>query len=172
MVQFHARLPLSVLVGMDTSYKIVYLDRVRREDYLSPIVATNGCFDILHTGHIGYLEKARSLGRYLVVGLNSDDSVRTLKGDGRPVNKEMDRARVLAALECVDRVVIFTHTRATLFLETVRPHIYVKGGDYTLDTLYRPERDAVERHNGKIVILPLAEGFSTTSILLRARGET
>ena len=154
---------------MDTSYKIVYLNQTQREDYLSPIVATNGCFDILHAGHIGYLEKARSFGGYLVVGLNSDDSVRTLKGDGRPVNKEMDRARVLAALECVDRVVIFTQTRATEFLDVVRPHIYVKGGDYTLDSLHRPEREAVERHNGRIVILPLAEGFSTTSIIQRMK---
>lgn len=159
---------------MDTSYKIVdlaNLDPLLREIVPGPVVATNGCFDILHAGHVAYLEKAKSFGRFLVVGLNGDASVRALKGDGRPINKELDRARVLAALECVDRVVIFPQTRATEFLEAVRAHVYIKGGDYTLDTLHPPEREAVERNGGRIVIIPLVEGHSTTSTISRARGE-
>ena len=160
---------------MDTSYKIVDLDTWdhQRRNYLVAaiaIVVTNGCFDILHAGHVTYLEKARSHGTSLIVGLNSDASVRILKGEGRPINKEQDRARVLAALECVDRVVIFPEPRATNFLKISRPHIYVKGGDYTLETLYPPEREAVEAWGGKVVFIPLIEGLSTTATISRARG--
>jgi rfaE bifunctional protein nucleotidyltransferase chain/domain len=155
---------------MDTSYKIV--DLAAWEDYRrwfrsQEWVVTNGCFDILHAGHVAYLEKARSLGKYLAVGLNGDASVRALKGEGRPINTEQDRARVLAALECVDRVVIFPDPRATAFLEISRPHVYVKGGDYSVESLHPPEREAVEAAGGKIVILPLVEGHSTTETIKR-----
>src|ERR1051325_10036247 len=99
------------------------------------IVATNGCFDLLHVGHIRYLQAARALGEALVVAVNGDDSVRALKGPGRPVNSELDRAEVLAALSCVDFVTVFQSVRVTDLIKTVKPHIYVKGGDYTVETL-------------------------------------
>lgn len=134
------------------------------------MVATNGCFDILHAGHITYLEAARNLGGLLVVGLNSDASVRSLKGASRPLNAEDDRAYVLAALECVDAVCIFPDTRATVFLKECQPDVYVKGGDYTIETLNREERDAVESGGGRIAILQLVPGKSTTSIIQKMTG--
>ena len=129
------------------------------------LVVTNGCFDLLHTGHVTYLESARNLGDALLVGLNSDAAVRALKGAERPLNSEADRAAVLAALESVDAVCVFREKAATRFLEAARSDIYVKGGDYTLETLNQEERRAVERAGGKIVLLPLVPGKSTTSLL-------
>jgi len=129
------------------------------------LIVTNGCFDILHLGHVGYLESARNLGDALLVGVNGDDSARQLKGPGRPVNSEFDRAAVLAALASVDGVCVFADTTATTFLAAARPDIYVKGGDYTLDTLNQEERRLVESGGGKIVILPMAPGKSTTALL-------
>src|SRR5213075_1160108 len=104
------------------------------------LVATNGCFDLLHVGHVRYLQAARALGDALAVGLNSDRSVRELKGSGRPINNERDRAEVLAALECVDFVAIFPELRATQFIRATLPAIYAKGGDYTSDTLNAEEQ--------------------------------
>src|SRR5438105_8562668 len=109
------------------------------------LVFTNGCFDLLHVGHIRYLEAARALGDALAVGLNGDQSVRALKGDNRPVNNERDRAEVVAALESVDFVTIFPEVRATRMLETVAPAVYAKGGDYTTATLHAEERAALEK---------------------------
>jgi rfaE bifunctional protein nucleotidyltransferase chain/domain len=129
------------------------------------LVVTNGCFDILHSGHVTYLESARNLGHALLVGVNGDNSARELKGAGRPVNSENDRAAVLAALGSVDGVCIFTEKIATEFLERAQPDIYVKGGDYTLETLNQEERRAVEQAGGKIVIIPLVPGKSTTALL-------
>lgn len=129
------------------------------------VVCTNGCFDILHSGHVAYLEGARSLGDVLLVGMNSDSSVRGLKGPGRPVNGEQDRARVLAALECVDGVCIFTGKRADRFLELVSPDIYVKGGDYTLETLDPGERSVLESCGAEIRFIDMVPGKSTTLIL-------
>ncbi|MDQ3082730.1 MAG: adenylyltransferase/cytidyltransferase family protein, partial [Gemmatimonadota bacterium] len=106
-------------------------------------MATNGCFDLLHAGHVRYLAQARDLGDALVVGVNGDASVRAIKGDTRPLNSEADRAEVLAALECVDFVTIFSEVRATNFLRRAAPAIYVKGGDYRPDTLDAEERDAL-----------------------------
>ena len=131
------------------------------------LVLTNGCFDLLHVGHVRYLQAARALGDALAVALNSDDSVRALKGEGRPINPEDDRAEVLAALECVDYVAIFSEMRATRFLETVKPAIYVKGGDYTLETLDREERDVLEKIGAEIKILPLQPGYSTSRLISR-----
>lgn len=131
------------------------------------LVATNGCFDILHLGHVTYLESARNHGDALLVGLNSDASVRELKGAGRPVNGEQDRAAVLAALESVDGVCIFAEKRATEFLCHARPDIYVKGGDYTVETLDQDERRAVEQAGGRIIIIPFIPGKSTTELLER-----
>jgi len=129
------------------------------------LVVTNGCFDLLHLGHVSYLESARNLGDALLVGVNSDASARQLKGPGRPVNSEADRAAVLAALASVDGVCIFREKRAVTFLTPAQPDVYVKGGDYTLDTLDQAERRAVESAGGKIVIIPFIPGKSTTALL-------
>ena len=129
------------------------------------LVVTNGCFDILHPGHVTYLENARNFGDALLVGVNGDDAVRGLKGAGRPVNSETDSAAVLAALESVSAVCIFPQKTATEFLECAQPDIYVKGGDYTLETLNQDERRAVESAGGKIVLVPFVPGKSTTALL-------
>jgi D-glycero-beta-D-manno-heptose 1-phosphate adenylyltransferase len=129
------------------------------------LVVTNGCFDLLHVGHVTYLENARSQGEALLIGVNGDDAVRQLKGTDRPVNGEQDRAAVLAALESVDGVCIFAEARATRFLAAAQPEIYVKGGDYTLETLDQDERRTVEQAKGRIVIIPFVAGKSTTALL-------
>jgi len=129
------------------------------------LVVTNGCFDILHLGHVTYLENARHFGDALLVGINSDAATRQLKGAGRPVNSENDRTAVLAALESVNGVCIFADTTATKFLSTAQPDIYIKGGDYTLETLNQGERRAVESAGGKIILVPFVPGKSTTSLL-------
>jgi rfaE bifunctional protein nucleotidyltransferase chain/domain len=129
------------------------------------LVVTNGCFDLLHVGHVTYLESARNYGDALLIGVNGDVAVRQLKGPDRPVNEEQDRAAVLAALESVDGVCIFSDATATLFLASAQPDIYVKGGDYTLETLNRAEREAVQSAGGKIIIIPFVPGKSTTSLL-------
>ncbi len=133
------------------------------------VVFTNGCFDIIHPGHILYLTAARQLGDVLVVALNSDQSVRQLKGADRPVLGQEDRALVLAALEPVDYIVIFNTVRATPVIEAVRPDIYVKGGDYTVETLDAEERAALQECGAEIVILPKIEGHSTTSVIQQVR---
>jgi rfaE bifunctional protein nucleotidyltransferase chain/domain len=129
------------------------------------LVATNGCFDILHVGHVRYLEAARALGDYLIVGVNGDASTRQLKGPGRPINNENDRAEVLAALAAVDLVTIFPEVRATRFLELAQPHVYVKGGDYTVDGLNDSERKVLEQIGTEIRIIPFEKGYSTSSLL-------
>jgi D-beta-D-heptose 7-phosphate kinase/D-beta-D-heptose 1-phosphate adenosyltransferase len=131
------------------------------------LVVTNGCFDLLHVGHVRYLQAARKLGDALAVGVNGDESTRALKGKGRPLNKEQDRAEVLAALGSVDYVAIFPEVRANRFLETVRPAVYVKGGDYTTETLDAQERAALEKSGAQIRILPFVEGYSTSSLIKR-----
>lgn len=131
------------------------------------LVVTNGCFDLLHLGHVTYLESARNNGDALLIGVNSDDAVRQLKGPTRPINAEADRAAVVAALQSVDGVCIFQEKRATRFLEHAKPDLYVKGGDYTLDTIDQEERRLVERMGGRILILPIVSGRSTTTTLER-----
>lgn len=133
------------------------------------LVVTNGCFDLLHLGHVTYLESARNQGDLLLVGVNGDAAVRKLKGAGRPVNGEEDRAFVLAALESVSAVTIFRQTTATEFLKLAEPDIYVKGGDYTLETINQQERRVVEGVGGKIVLLSFVEGRSTTGTLQKLR---
>jgi D-glycero-beta-D-manno-heptose 1-phosphate adenylyltransferase len=131
------------------------------------LVVTNGCFDLLHAGHVTYLEQARNLGDALLLGLNGDEAVRKLKGADRPVNNEQDRALVLAALESVTGVCIFAEATATRFLAQAEPDIYVKGGDYTVETLNQDERRTVEKCGGKIVIIPFVPGKSTTATLAK-----
>lgn len=133
------------------------------------VVATNGCFDLLHVGHVRFLREARSLGDSLVVGLNGDVSVRALKGAGRPVNPEADRAEVLAALGCVDVVVVFPETRATHFLGVAQPDVYVKGGDYRPEDLDVDEQAEVKKAGGQIRVLKLTPGKSTTAVLAKAK---
>lgn len=131
------------------------------------LVVTNGCFDLLHVGHIRYLEAARARGDALAVGVNGDASVRSLKGEGRPLNHENDRAEVLAALGCVDFVAVFEQVRATEFLKRVRPAVYVKGGDYAPETLNPEERAILQNIGAEITIIPFEHGYSTTSLIGR-----
>ena len=155
-----------------TSDKIVRLEELeQRASKLravgKKIVATNGCFDLLHVGHIRYLNAARALGGALIVGINGDQSVRELKGAGRPINSENDRAEIVAALECVDLVTIFPEVRATRFLELAAPDIYAKGGDYNQDTLNAEERQVLQKIGAKIDIVPFEPGYSTSDLLAR-----
>jgi rfaE bifunctional protein nucleotidyltransferase chain/domain len=129
------------------------------------LVVTNGCFDILHPGHVTYLEAARNHGDALLVGVNGDASVRANKGPHRPVNDEQDRVAVLAALASVDGVCLFTDRTATKFLTLVQPDVYVKGGDQNLTTVPAEELRAVEQGGGKVVFAPLVKGKSTTALL-------
>src|SRR5881275_844859 len=152
--------------------KILTLDQLgtesgRLREEGKRVVVSNGCFDILHVGHVRYLAAARKLGDVLVVGLNGDSSVRQLKGEGRPVTPEQDRAEVLAALESVDYVTIFPELRATNFLRAAQPSIYAKGGDYTADTLDPEERAVLAKFGTKIEIIPFEQGYSTSQLLTR-----
>ena len=134
------------------------------------VIFTNGCFDILHRGHITYLNKAKALGDLLVVGINSDGSVKRLKGDGRPINTLEDRVQVLAALSCIDHIVPFDADTPSAVIEAIRPDVFVKGGDYTRDRL--PEAALVERLGGAVQLLPLVEDRSTTGIIERVRASS
>ena len=127
------------------------------------IVFTNGCFDVLHYGHVRYLLEARKLGDLLVVGLNNDDSVRRLKGSTRPVNGENERAFVLAALSCVDYVSLFEEDTPEELIKIVCPDVLVKGGDYTIDNIVGA--DFVQRNGGVVTTIPFVEGFSSTRII-------
>lgn len=129
------------------------------------IAFTNGCFDILHAGHVRYLSKARSFGDCLVLGLNTDASVRRIKGPSRPVNREEDRAEVVGALSSVDYVVLFGEATAESLIAKVKPDVYVKGGDYTLETL--PEAKVVVSYGGRVEFVPMVEGRSTTAVIAR-----
>jgi D-beta-D-heptose 7-phosphate kinase/D-beta-D-heptose 1-phosphate adenosyltransferase len=129
------------------------------------VVFTNGCFDILHIGHVRYLEEARKLGDVLVVALNSDRSVRSIKGPSRPLTPEAERAEVLSALACVDYVVIFDEPDPLKLISSLVPHILVKGGDWTLESIIG--REVVERAGGRVVIIPQIQGVSTSGIIER-----
>ena len=133
------------------------------------VVFTNGCFDILHAGHVRYLNEARSQGDCLVLGLNSDESVRRLKGPERPINSELDRAEVVGALKSVDYVVLFGEQTAESLIAKVRPAVYVKGGDYTLDTL--PEAKIVQSYGGRVHFVKMVEGRSTTNVIKKISGD-
>ena len=127
------------------------------------IVFTNGCFDIIHAGHVTYLENAKVLGDVLVVGLNTDDSVRRLKGSGRPVNNEQDRALVLDSLRFVDYVTLFNEDTPYELIQEIKPDILVKGGDYTPETIVGA--DIVMQYGGKVVVIPLVKGKSTSGLI-------
>src|SRR6058998_559442 len=129
------------------------------------VVATNGCFDLLHAGHVRYLQAARTLGDFLAIGLNGDNSVRELKGSGRPVTTESDLAELLAALQCVDLVTIFPQRRATQFIAAVKPAIYVKGGDYRSETLDEEEHAVLNEIGAEIHLIPFEAGYSTSRLI-------
>lgn len=131
------------------------------------IVFTNGCFDVLHAGHVRYLAEAKKLGDILFVGLNSDASVRCLKGPERPVNPEEDRVEVVSALTAVDFVVVFQEQTAEKLVAQIQPHVYVKGGDYEVKSL--PEAGVVAGYGGETVLIPEIKGRSTTNILRRIK---
>lgn len=155
--------------------KLISFEELRAlvEDYKrkgKKVVWTNGCFDILHTGHVDYLKKAKKLGDVLIVGMDSDDSIRRLKGLGRPINSELDRAEILSALEFVDYVTIFQFGAVKDYLRDLQPQIYVKGGDYNIDTINQEERRIVESYCGEIVILPPVPNKSTTKTIEKMQG--
>jgi rfaE bifunctional protein nucleotidyltransferase chain/domain len=156
----------SILAMSDQKIKtlkeIVQL-RSRLGDLGKKLVFTNGCFDILHVGHVRYLNKARSLGDALVVGVNSDRSVREIKGKSRPIVPELERAEVLAALACVDFVFIFDDSTPKHVIDSIVPDILVKGADWTLSEIVG--RDTVEKAGGVVLNVPLVEGSSTTEII-------
>jgi len=133
------------------------------------VVLTNGVFDLLHTGHLFYLRQARALGDALIIALNSDASVRALKGPLRPVQTEEQRAYALGALECIDAVVIFREPRLTGEIRVLRPDVYCKAGDYTLEKLNPEERAALEEVGARIAFLPFLPGFSTTQLIGRIK---
>ena len=134
------------------------------------LVMTNGCFDLLHPGHLYFLQNARQLGDRLLVALNSDESVRLLKGPGHPVQTGLERAYALAALGCVDHVVIFNEPNLMTEIAALQPDFYTKAGDYSLDKLHHGERAALEKCGAQIAFLPFLEGFSTTALIQKIAG--
>jgi D-beta-D-heptose 7-phosphate kinase/D-beta-D-heptose 1-phosphate adenosyltransferase len=164
------------MTACSTSHKVVDWEAAARwvrdlQGQGKQVVFTNGCFDLLHLGHIRYLEEARSLGDGLIVGVNTDASVARLgKGLGRPLNPEADRARVLAALACVDRVALFGEDTPLALITHLSPDVLVKGGDYRLDQIVG--REVVLARGGRVVALPFVPGYSTTGLIERLRSGT
>lgn len=133
------------------------------------VVTTNGCFDILHVGHVRYLQKTKSFADYCVVLLNSDKSVKLIKGEGRPINNENDRAEILCALSCVDYVVLFDEASPGNLLGEIKPDVHTKGADYNCETL--PEADVIIKNGGKLEFIQFVEGKSTTKIIQKMKDE-
>ena len=127
------------------------------------IVVTNGCFDILHVGHVRYLQKTKSFADYSIVLLNSDKSVKAIKGESRPINTELNRAEILCALSCVDFVVLFDENSPADLIDEIKPDVYTKGADYTMETL--PEADIMKKNNIRVEFITFVEGQSTTNII-------
>ena len=138
-----------------------FVDKLRKSG--KTVVATNGCFDILHVGHVRYLQKTKSFADYSIILLNSDRSVRSIKGEGRPINNENDRAEVLCALSCVDYVVMFDEDSPAQLLDQIKPDVYTKGADYTMETL--PEADIMKKNNTRVEFITFVEGKSTTNVI-------
>lgn len=127
------------------------------------VVVTNGCFDILHVGHVRYLQKTKSYADYLIVLLNSDKSVKAIKGESRPINTELNRAEILCALSCVDFVVLFDENSPADLIDEIKPDVYTKGADYTMETL--PEADIMRKNNIRVEFISFVEGQSTTNLI-------
>jgi len=149
------------------SETVAWREQLRREG--RSVVLTNGVFDLLHTGHLYYLKKARELGEVLVIALNADASVRALKGPSRPVQDEFQRAYALGALACIDGIVIFREPRLTAEIRALQPDVYCKAGDYTLEKLNAEERTALQAVGARIEFLPFLPGFSTTNLIARIK---
>ncbi|PWJ42047.1 D-glycero-beta-D-manno-heptose 1-phosphate adenylyltransferase [Sediminitomix flava] len=139
-----------------------------KEDNLK-VVFTNGCFDIVHLGHIDYLEKARNLGQKLIIGLNTDESIKTLKGESRPINDAYARARMLAAFQFVDAVILFGEETPFNLINSLLPDVLVKGNDYTIDTIVGAKE--VLANGGKVETVELVAGYSTSNIINKIKGE-
>ena len=137
------------------------LNSLRKEN--KTIVTTNGCFDILHVGHVRYLEETKKFGDVLIVALNSDKSVKSIKGEGRPINNELDRAEILCALRSVDYVVLFDEKSPADLLAEIKPDVHTKGADYTMETL--PEAKIITENGGRVEFIKFVEGKSTTSTI-------
>ncbi|HEX6972838.1 MAG TPA: D-glycero-beta-D-manno-heptose 1-phosphate adenylyltransferase [Vicinamibacterales bacterium] len=152
------------VLSQEDARRFVHTTRARGQK----IVFTNGVFDLLHPGHVRYLQDARALGDLLIVGLNADASVRRNKGPERPVNAQDERAEVLAALACVDAVVIFDEDTPAEIIKLVQPDVLVKGADWAEDAIVG--RDTVESRGGRVVRVPIEQGYSTTAILRRIKG--
>ena len=146
---------------IDRNDVVNFCDDLRRLG--KKIVFTNGCFDIIHAGHVRYLTTAKNFGDVLIVGLNTDESVKRLKGNSRPINNQFDRAEVLLGLKAVDHVIFFGEQTAENLIAEIKPNVYVKGGDYTLETL--PEAKIVQRCGGRVELVNLVAGHSTTNII-------
>ncbi len=146
---------------IDRKNSAQFCDELRRKN--KKIVFTNGCFDIIHAGHVRYLTAAKNFGDILIVGLNTDESVRRLKGNSRPINNQNDRAEVLSGLKAVDYVIFFGEATAEQLISEIKPDIYVKGGDYTLKTL--PEAKIVQNYGGRVEFINLVAGKSTTNLI-------
>ena len=144
-----------------------FCNDLRRQN--KKIVFTNGCFDIIHAGHVRYLTAAKNFGDILIVGLNTDESVRKLKGNSRPINNQNDRAEVLLGLKAVDHVIFFGENTAEALISEIKPDIYVKGGDYTLETL--PEAKIVQSYGGHVEFVNLVAGRSTTNVIQKILAE-
>lgn len=136
-------------------------EKLRNEGKI--VITTNGVFDILHIGHIRYLQEAKKLGDILIVAINSDSSVKKIKDPKRPLNNENDRAEALAALECIDYVAIFNEDDPIIVLKAIKPNIHVKGGDYDMSKII--EKDTVEENDGKVILIPEIKGYSTTDLI-------
>lgn len=164
---------------LQSSHKIALRDALaadvaQRQQAGERAVFTNGCFDLLHLGHVRYLQEARALGNFLILALNSDTSVRQLKGASRPLVAEQERAEIMAALSCIDYVTIFAEPTANALLELVRPAIYVKGGDYAStgtipDTSRLPEAKVVQAYGGSVRLIPYLPDHSTTALIAKIK---
>ena len=153
---------MSILQSIESkTITISQWKEIRNEHY--NVVFTNGCFDVLHRGHVTYLAAARDLGDCLVVGLNSDASVKRLKGENRPINNENDRALVLAALSFIDYIILFEEDTPKNLIEQVKPDILVKGGDYKIEDIVGA--DFVQKNGGKVLTIPFVDGYSSTKII-------
>ena len=146
---------------IDRKNAVNFCEDLRRQN--KKIVFTNGCFDIIHAGHVRYLTTAKNFGDVLIVGLNTDESVKRLKGANRPINNQDDRAEVLLGLKAVDHVIFFGEQTAENLIAEVKPDVYVKGGDYTLKTL--PEAKIIQSYGGRVELVNLVAGRSTTNII-------
>ena len=133
------------------------------------IVTTNGCYDILHVGHVRYLQKTKEIADYSVIMLNSDNSVKKNKGDNRPINTELDRAEILCALSCVDYVVIFDEKSPCRLLDAIKPNFHTKGADYTLETLPKEEQDVILNNNIEVKFIEFVQGKSTTKTIQKMK---